>query len=126
MSRSGYPPCILNWGGQNSFGQRLISLNSKTKRIAFYKFLENFIYFLFCPFLIFFKRRKEKIGKPPKNNYLTGDLIYIFVCIFWKYSKVNIEHKNLRKEGNNCIKKAQALRRSRMLARVACRTFKFE
>ena len=53
-----------------------------------------------------------------------GVLFIYFFVYFWKYSKVNIEHNNLRKEGNNCIKKAQALRR-RILARVACRIFKF-
>ena len=38
MSRSGYPPWILNRGGLESSGQRPISSIGKTKRIAYYLF----------------------------------------------------------------------------------------
>ena len=33
-SHSGYPPWILKWGGLESYGQRIISLNGKIKIIV--------------------------------------------------------------------------------------------
>ena len=57
MSRSGYPPWILKWGGLESSGQRLISSIGKTKRIGFFsaktKYFPNFQIFWFEIFWYF-------------------------------------------------------------------------
>ena len=41
LSRSGYSPSILKWGGLESPGQRLISSSGKTNRIALFIWRKN-------------------------------------------------------------------------------------
>ena len=80
MSRLGYPPWILKWGGVESSGQRLISSIDKTKIIAFFSFQQ--------------KTKKIKNVRLNKKDFFLdflnffnffGFFFFFFKLIFWVF-----------------------------------------
>ena len=55
------PPWIMKRGGLESFGKRLISLNSKSKRVEYFKFCIFLLLFLFNFFMFLFETFLEII-----------------------------------------------------------------
>ena len=92
LSRSGYPPWIVKWGGLESAGRRIVSLNSKCEIKAFYLTLILFLKYFFkgvifgFDFSLFFFRFFFfwiNFDCLVFYNIFLLILFYLFFCIFF-------------------------------------------